>query len=371
MSTPASTITASAPGKVVLWGEYAVLMGAPALVMAVNRYATCRLEPSGTPGWQVSASGFHAAAATPGRRQLLDPDTAPGHPVWDVLWHVLCSLPSDQTANLPDRIRAHFDTGAFHQHGAKLGLGSSAALCVAVYGAVCRLLGRTRQLEEALAAHRRLQGSARGENQARGENHARGGSARGEENEARGKGENEAPGGVTAGSGIDVAAAWQGGTLRCQREQGSLVALPWKPPQELLVSCIWTGTSASTREHLARLRDWLAKGRGRELDDLGARTAGLFEADPCLEALADYVTALEALDRAAGLGIFSESHRRLGRLAIEAGVVYKPCGAGGGDVGAAFARSENAIERFNRLANAAGFLPLALETASHGIEVTG
>ena len=47
----------SAPGKAVVWGEYAVLEGAPALVMAVNRYATARVEP---------ADGQWAAAAPKG-----------------------------------------------------------------------------------------------------------------------------------------------------------------------------------------------------------------------------------------------------------------------------------------------------------------
>src|SRR5690625_1203106 len=38
------TWVASAPGKVVLLGEYAVLDGAPALVQAVNRRCTVRLS---------------------------------------------------------------------------------------------------------------------------------------------------------------------------------------------------------------------------------------------------------------------------------------------------------------------------------------
>jgi len=36
-------VTASTPGKLVLLGDYAVLEGAPALVMAVNRHAKVRI----------------------------------------------------------------------------------------------------------------------------------------------------------------------------------------------------------------------------------------------------------------------------------------------------------------------------------------
>ena len=46
-----------APGKVVIWGEYAVLAGAPALVMAVDRYASCSIEAHPA-GWRCEAVGF-------------------------------------------------------------------------------------------------------------------------------------------------------------------------------------------------------------------------------------------------------------------------------------------------------------------------
>ena len=52
-------IAFTAPGKVVLWGEYAVLEGAPALVMAVNRLARCTVVPRGN-DWQCRAEGFKA-----------------------------------------------------------------------------------------------------------------------------------------------------------------------------------------------------------------------------------------------------------------------------------------------------------------------
>ena len=49
--------------------------------------------------------------------------------------------------------------------------------------------------------------------------------------------------------------------------------------------------------------------------------------------------------------------------------MYKPCGAGGGDLGMAFAIDARAIDSFERAARAAGFRRLPLELDEHGITV--
>jgi len=329
----ARAIRARAPGKIVLWGEYAVLAGAPALVMAVDRYATCELVPATGSPWALTAAGHTAAAATVSRARLTDEAAAPADGAIDaILRQVLRALPAER---LPPGGRAHFDTAGFHHEGHKLGLGSSAALTVATYGAVCRLLGLSAAEESAHAIHRAFQGGS--------------------------------------GSGIDVAAAWHGGTLRFRRADAGAApeVTPWPLPSGLTVRSVWTGSAARTGAHLGRLQCWLNRGGGRELDELTASADGLFHAADPLAALSAYTDRLDALDRAAELGIFSPPHRHLQRLAIAAGVVYKPCGAGGGDIGAAFAADAAAIEQFIDLARQAGYLPLALETASHGLEVTG
>ena len=50
-------IRASAPGKVVLSGEYAVLNGAPAICMAVNRRAVVTIEATADEHHVVIAPG--------------------------------------------------------------------------------------------------------------------------------------------------------------------------------------------------------------------------------------------------------------------------------------------------------------------------
>ena len=82
-----------------------------------------------------------------------------------------------------------------------------------------------------------------------------------------------------------------------------------------------------------------------------------------------YAAALRAFDDSARLGIYSDAHRRLSDLGNDTGVVYKPCGAGGGDLGMAFTNDANAIESFGRAAQAIGFKRLPVELDEHGITV--
>jgi phosphomevalonate kinase len=331
-------IRARAPGKVVLWGEYAVLTGAPALVMAVDRYAECTVAP-GDDVWRFEARGFQAPAAAVPRERLLSREPPAADAVWHTTWHVLQELPRSALRRLPAGGRLRSDSRSFHHRGTKLGLGSSAAVCVATCGALCRLLDQPLDYATALAIHGRTQGQS--------------------------------------GSGIDVAAAWHGGTLRFQRphtgEPGC--ATPWPLPPGLHPVFVWSGRAARTPDHLSRFWRWLDADRRPPLDALAERAAALFEAGDgpadVLSALTAYVGALEHLDAAAKLGIYSDGHRTLRRLASQAGVVYKPCGAGGGDLGAAFAAEPAAADRFAALATDHGFLPVALEIAPHGIEVTG
>ena len=53
-------IKTTAPGKVVLWGEYAVLAGAAAGVMALNTPATVAASRSTDDAWHFSSQGFGA-----------------------------------------------------------------------------------------------------------------------------------------------------------------------------------------------------------------------------------------------------------------------------------------------------------------------
>ncbi len=313
-------ITVDAPGKAVIWGEYAVLAGAPALVMALDRYATCTIEPGGE-RWRCRSSGYDA------EDMVSAADLSTGRPAAGSAARPLAAAALALGLDtLPPGADVHLDTRAFHDaDGRKLGIGSSAAICTATCAALAELTGTTATFEQALAAHRWLQGSA--------------------------------------GSGVDVAAAWLGGVLRF--EDGQPRRARW--PDGLGYRFVFTGASAATPSHLGRFGTWREAADTRPLDALTAASAALFE--DCSEAaLGHYVGCLKALDEAASLGIYSDDHKTLDALAIGHQVVYKPCGAGGGDIGVALCMDQEHLNRFANAVIQRGYQILSTEIADHGIE---
>ena len=89
-----------------------------------------------------------------------------------------------------------------------------------------------------------------------------------------------------------------------------------------------------------------------------------------LAAVDAYREGMDALGRGAGLPIVSEAHAALAAIATEAGVAYKPSGAGGGDVGLLFAPTQAALVEAGRKAEAAGYRLVPLDVHSTGVELT-
>lgn len=308
-------ISAAAPGKVLLWGEYAVLEGAPAAVLAVDRQARCSLRNSVS--WQFRARGLPATTVEYDGL----PDTRPVDAAAVLPWQVLRAMPEARAVPLS----VTMNTEAFYSSGTKLGLGSSAALCVALQAAFSALSGGAPEFSQALAAHR----------------HAQGGH----------------------GSGADVAASFFGGCLRFQDGRAHSC------PDALRNRCfVWVGRGARTRRRLEVFAEYLKGGDRTALRALGDCSERMFR-HPAVDGLIGYIRALKRLDRAANLGIYSAPHLALERLAAAEGLIYKPCGAGGGDVGMAVADAPGRLAGFAAAARAAGYTPLNLEAARQGVRL--
>ena len=324
-------ITASAPGKFVLSGEYAVLDGAPAVCVAVDRRARVSIEPHDGDHCLVRAPGFSDETGRfsvgPGGVNWLGVSEDFG--LFEAVWA------ASQPAAPNDAVAFSLDTHAFRDpaSGSKIGLGSSAALAAALAAAL-HALGGAGVAEAAHAGHRRFQDGA--------------------------------------GSGVDVACSVAGGVIEYRMADRQTKALAW--PAGLHFSVLWSGITAGTRDRLARFG---AQPHSRSRDDLaGASKAVAAEiargdAAAVLAALADYTRTLRQFDDDHELGIFAAGHAQLADAAVDRDVVYKPCGAGGGDIGVALATSRASLASFEETAARAGFARLGLSVDPRGAELHG
>lgn len=324
----------------MLLGEYAVLEGAPALVLAVDRRARVTLAASTGPAWEIVSPTLGLEASLRPRAGGIEwRETPPSQLEW--LAPLFGQLPF--AAELPP-CRVELDSEAFFLDCAgermKLGLGSSAAITVALVGALHARAGRPDPtLDECIAVHRAIQ-------------HGR-------------------------GSGIDIAAALNGGLSKFELRDGTPESVPMQLPDGLHWCCVFSGRPASTRAMLAAVAAWCEREpaeytrRMRELATMASRgvdAVACHDAASFLSSLDDYASALARFGKASGVQIAGPAHTALGALAAECGVVYKSCGAGGGDVGVTFAMDDMRLREFAGRAAEAGFPVIALDAAPRGLE---
>ncbi len=299
-----------APGKLVLTGAYAVLEGAPAVVLAIDRHAvadTSAREPN--PSAEV--------------RQAI----------------------GDADAPTVDARRLHDDV-----RGSKLGLGSSAAVLVASLGAIAASRGQdvssAREREElfvtAREAHARTQQGGSGIDVAAS---VFGGALR---YQLRDGGRTARMRAVALPEGAVVSCFWSGGSVRTSDLRARVDALRARE----------RGT------YDARLRE-LALASEASADAIDrAHVTDLVGAARAMSA------ALEALGHAADAPIFTPAMSQLAREAERTGAAFLPSGAGGGDV-AVHVGTTAPTEAFVAAAGRLGMIPLELTLDYAGVRVVG
>ena len=331
-----TSISASAPGKVVLSGEYAVLREAPAISTAVDCRAVVRLATSRndfhditTPGHAEGTWRFTSNDA--GEIDWLDDPPALGLALVEEAW--LATVPREHGG-----LSLTLDTSDFFasEPDAKLGLGSSAAAMTALIAALCRqgpgpddigvLAGK---------AHTALQHGL--------------------------------------GSGVDITTSVHGGVIEFRTSRPNTpLRRPW--PVGLGYRFLWSGKPANTMKKLSKLE---SSGGGREswqslLD--AAEGAALAwaggDVSEILDAFRCYTDTLRKFSIDHDLGIFDAGHAELTDVAASFGVVYKPCGAGGGDIGIVMASDNAAISRFCEQAGKNGYQHLAVSLDPNGVRIS-
>jgi phosphomevalonate kinase len=323
------TVVASAPGKIVLSGEYAVLDGAPAIVMAVDRRARAVLADEVGRTSQVRAPGYTRET---GRFENVNDDIRwlGGQALFGVVDCVWRACDASQLgAQLIDLDTSDFIDPERHQ---KIGIGSSAALTVALCAAVKRSADTGAIMAVAQRAHADLQGGA--------------------------------------GSGVDIACSLSGGLIEYRRDGASVTALVW--PEGLSYRVIWTGVAASTRDKLEKLDTGINRPSRVRLVGTSEGMADVWQngdADQIIKEYRDYNEHLYQFSIDHGLGIFDAGHEEIWRAASDFQLTYKPCGAGGGDVGIVFGTDDTALDSFvEELASRYSVLDCRLSLAGAMIE---
>jgi len=353
--------TTRAPGKLILLGEYAVLRGAPALVTAVGRYARVQFRPASTPHICLSAPEIGVKQvlleATPlGQVRF----THPQPPEWvrktafvraalEVAWQWYREREVAFPAFELDISTREF----FTDDGQKLGLGSSAAVTVAILAGLFENLipgGRTSPeyaeslLLAALQAHQRAQGRM--------------------------------------GSGVDIAASTMGRTLvyRMPPIPNTLPAtIEYVPiPTNLHMLFVWTGQPAATPEMLQRIEAFQRQFPEThakifaELIALSEQGADAFvhqNVGAFLEIVELYYQMFVKLTEKSQAPIISDIHRDIAERVRHRGVVYKPSGAGGGDFGIVFSDDLAEIEQARNMLTSAGYTVFDLPIDVEGVYI--
>jgi phosphomevalonate kinase len=237
----------------------------------------------------------------------------------------------------------HLDTQPFRdpESGRKLGLGSSAALATALVAALDAHFHTGLDVQEiAAGAHHNYQSGR--------------------------------------GSGADIAASFAGGTIRFQRSDRSqngrprVQAVRW--PAGLDYRVLWSGQASDTATKLRKLeaRKTLECESAHALAASATVVADLWgssSADAVLEALRIFVRDLQHFSADQDVGIFDAGHQELVASAESRELVYKPCGAGGGDIGVAFGASAAALNAFCAHASGSGFMCLDMAVAARGVSI--
>ncbi|MCM6778679.1 phosphomevalonate kinase [Nocardia sp. CDC159] len=338
-------ITRTAPGKLFVVGEYAVVnSGRPAIVVSVDRHVSVTVAAAEGVATDVTVdsdmySGTAGFTRVGLRLQPVGADTASALR----FRHLVSALEVIQRLVVerglpvvPIRITV---TSELHENGIKLGLGSSGAVTVATIAAVGAFHGLDLSLDERFRLA--MLATARVDPKSSGGDLAASTWAGWVAYSAPDRVEILA---MTERFGVDhtIHADWPGFSVQTLR-----------PPTNLTLAVGWTGVPSSSpamvaelarhnRKYSAFYRSFLT--RSDECVRLGLAALRDGDGDGLTAQIRRFRELLETADRVARIGIFTDQLYALCRTAAEVGGAAKPSGSGGGDCGiAAFvgaARSE-------------------------------
>lgn len=302
-------------------GEYAVLFGASALALAIDRRAQCTLTVRDEGFWQLDSEPrfWHetaslAALLSESHTHMLSP----------------CLLWFDRQSSLPEHVSLHMDTQGFFENDRKLGLGSSAGVLVALYASLATLVNRSMSAHDLMKMYRKCNDH---------------------------------------GSGIDVLTAFHGGLVHLKNQTTTNVQLP----QGIYFDTYAVGFSTNTASMVKLVR------LAFHSLPMSLQQKFLTAADSVVDSLSNhrdffadlqhFIQIYRAINSEAKLEIWSTPHEMMYRLADEVGVLYKPSGAGGGDIGLAIATDPQDLAALRVKATDLPVTLLELKEDTNGVRI--
>ena len=308
----------TAPGKVFLCGEYMAIEGGKATLLSVSRSAEISIEKieSSENRFITSALEKEFLFQLNNRSEIEWIDESPGE------YGLFLEIAIKVLGIKPVGEKFSINTDGFFESGIKLGIGSSAAISVAITKAINKYfklkLDKQEQLYNSLEVHNYFQ------------NHI--------------------------GSGLDVLSSFYGfPVIECSKDRNSFVWNQVKIPKEVIIKFVKGQTYSDTREmikkyHLSKLEHKsffleISKEMKETLTNLSQAYRDN-NPDQIINSIKRYSTLMIEMDSTFNIGVYSETDKEISILADKEGLIYKPSGAGGGDLGIIIGDNNSIISKF-------------------------
>ena len=318
-------VESTAPGKIFLSGEYFVLDGALATIMSTKQRVKVTIEDQTDVDnmfyCSVIDQCFPFNVNNSYQIKWLDED--PGE------FGLFLELSIKRMRVKPNNTLFTIDTNDLYFQGTKIGLGSSAAISVAVLNAINNFYGLKLSEYDLINNSMELHKLHQGKN----------------------------------GSGLDIISSHADSNLiECNKHMLSEQkwnVLDW--PKNLIIKGVLTSQQSSTSSMIEKYN--IAKhNNSRNFKNLYSQMTKILEefseawhqgnSSDILNLLKKQNTLIKQLDHDFDLGIYTQEHNKILDLAESIDLFYKPSGAGGGDLGVIISDDALKMEKFgNELSN--------------------
>ena len=309
----------TAPGKVFLSGEYLALEGGSAIILSTKQRSSVSIENHDKP-YNLFYSSVLDQYFEFSVNDNFKVDWVENDPQ---SFGLFVSLAICELKVKPSKALISIDTNEFYSSGKKIGLGSSASIATAIISTLDEYfnlqLSKSEKIQKALNIHALSQDNF--------------------------------------GSGLDVITSYaDSGVVECNLKMANEHKwrnLKW--PSDLYIKGVITSDQSSTKMMIEKYN------RGKdsnqiffnklylEINHLLNQISTAWDTQnsaKIIELMQTYNTFVKQLNEKFNLGIFTDEHKRLIRLARSADVFYKPSGAGGGDLGLVITNSEKKLTHF-------------------------